>query len=507
MAQAKAPILQELSIASSKADDNGSAETVAYLNNGRQLLLSNSGANSGAHSGANGSVDVYSIKDPAKPEFKRTLKLDGPVQSVAARNNLIAVAVANPIITKPGKVVFFGRGGETLASFDVGALPDMVTFSPDGNMLLVANEGQAKDGIDPEGSISIIHLKDGLANAEVETLRLNKWDGKEEELRFAGIRIFPGKICSRDFEPEYITVAPDSSVAWVSLQEANAVLEIRLEDRHLELLPCGMVDFNSPQTAIDPSDQDGKTELRPVPVRGMRMPDALACFTIRNAHYIVTANEGDARDEDMRVADLPLDPKAFKSDLSASNQIGRLVVSSLDGDLNKDGMYERLHAYGSRSFSVFHCAPGIGSWSLVFDSQNQFERITLDQNPKHFNADNTVTTTGKTKADMRSDNKGPEPEAACIGRIGNRTYAFIGLERAGGIMMYDVTVPTQTRFITYVNDRHHLGPEDIDFISAEDSPDGKPLLAVAHEISGEVVLYRINAPKDASTLVDEIKSR
>ncbi|HFG8782290.1 TPA: hypothetical protein ACGIZR_001824 [Corynebacterium striatum] len=64
------------------------------------------------------------------------------------------------------------------------------------------------------------------------------------------------------------------------------------------------------------------------------------------------------------------------------------------------------------------------------------------------NADNE-----SAEFDDRSDNKGPEPEALAIGKVGDKTYAFVGAERLGGIFVYDVTDPANAKFTTYVNNR------------------------------------------------------
>jgi hypothetical protein len=123
--------------------------------------------------------------------------------------------------------------------------------------------------------------------------------------------------------------------------------------------------------------------------------------------------------------------------------------------------------------------------------------------PSHFNADNTENT-----FDSRSDDKGPEPEALTVGVAYGRTLAFIGLERHGGIAVYDVTNPATPALLDYVNNRNFsanlendavkttpaardLGPEGLIFISAANSPNGKPLVVAANEISGTTTIYEI----------------
>ena len=114
----------------------------------------------------------------------------------------------------------------------------------------------------------------------------------------------------------------------------------------------------------------------------------------------------------------------------------------------------------------------------------------------HHNADNE-----SAEFDDRSDNKGPEPEALTIGTVGDRTYAFIGAERVGGIFVYDVTDPANSSFVTYVNNRDFstdesaaagdLGPEGFAFVDKADSPNGEYLLIVGNEVSGTTTVYSV----------------
>ncbi|MFC4309716.1 choice-of-anchor I family protein [Steroidobacter flavus] len=251
---------------------------------------------------------------------------------------------------------------------------------------------------------------------------------------------------------------------------------------------------------LDASDRDSAINIRNWPVFGMYQPDSIASFNIGKITYLVTANEGDARDwpgfaEESRVSALTLDPVAFPNaaDLQKAGNLGRLNVTKTLGDANGDGLYEKLYTLGGRSFSIWK-ANGI----QVFDSGSDFECITAASNPAFFNASNDDRT-----FDSRSDNKGPEPEGLAVGTVGERRYAFIGLERTGGVMTYDITNPHVPVFVGYTNNRDFsvdpynapaagdLGPEGLLFIDAKDSPTGLPLLVVANEISGTVTLYKL----------------
>lgn len=366
---------------------------------------------------------------------------------------------------------------------------------------------------DPLGSVSIIDVSSGAASATVETIHFTEFDGLEPELIARGVRLFPGKSFSQDAEPEYIAVSPDGTTAMVTLQEANAfaILDIATSS-FTDILPLGAKDHSLPGHGLDPSDRDGGINIGNWPVFGLYMPDAIASYEVGGMTYYITANEGDDRgdaDEDpwgdaVRLKDIG-DPLSFNRgsglSLDASfdpsllddDKLGRLTISSLDGDIDGDGELEEIYAYGARSFSIWDA-----NGSLIFDSGDDFEQITAAAYPDNFNASND-----ENDAEGRSDNKGPEPEAVTTGVINGRTLAFVGLERIGGIMVYDVTDPTKPVFQQYVNNRDFsedpengnpgdLGVEDIKFIPAADSPNGAPLVITSNEVSGTVSVFQIS---------------
>ncbi len=876
--------------------DEGGAEIVAHDPVTQRLFITN---------GNDETVDVIGIADPASPAKLFTLVFPAPFQnlaptSVAVKDGIIAVAVPADPQTDPGHVLFFDTAGTFQNSIEVGALPDMLIFTPDGQKVLVANEGEPGDGIDPDGSVSIIDISSGVGSATLETATFTEFNGREAELQARGVRLFPGKQTAEDVEPEYIAVSPDGATAFVTLQENNAfgVIDIAaaavedivplgvkdhaagpphletidltdmlpdlgttaagqtlklgglsglwydgttadgtrqfwtvpdrgpnpdtidgerpfalpdyqarlhkievaadgstrftdtllltreeggvrvpitgisnnasdeppvdifgntvdfdtfggdlegvardgtgnfwlvdeyrpaiykvapdgvLIDRYVpdgtaalvgadagdygsETLPedyasrrpnrgfeavavdpdedivyafiqtplanpdretsdnsdvvrilgidgatgqpvseyvyllegsdfrdsivdkigdavyagdgtffvierdsstetfgkkfifkvdlkgatnlldagarslpsgeileqqtaddladlgihavnkvkvlnlpsigylagdkpeglalledgtlavlndndfsltgeldtttgaVGVVEPTSPTVlgfitfddtnGLDASDEDGAINIQNWPVYGMYMPDAVASFEVDGETFYVTANEGDARDEDARVDDLDLDPEAFPNaaELQADETLGRLEVSTIDGDIDGDGDYDQLFAYGSRSFSIWD-----RYGNLVYDSGDDFEKTIAERIPDYFNSDNDEST-----FDTRSDAKGPEPEGVTVGVIDGTPYAFIGLERVGGAATYDVSDPANPRFVGYDNNRDFtadpetpkagdLGPEGLAFIAPDDSPNGEPLLVVANEVSGSTTLFR-----------------
>jgi len=461
-------------------------------------------------------VDVLDINDPAAPTKIATIDVSavGPVvNSVAFHDGLIAVAVEAPAKTSPGKVVLLDSGFNVLSIIPVGALPDMVTFSPDGRWVLVANEGEpntynnfgsATNGpsVDPEGSISVIDLSTGVTTPTVRTASFTAFNSATLD---PSIRIYgPNATVAQDLEPEYITISDDSTTAWVTLQENNALATVDIGSATVTRLDgLGFKDHNLPGNGLDASDQDGGINIRPWPIKGIYNPDSIGHYKYKGQTYLVMANEGDTRDwpgfrEDVRLSTRNLDPIAFPTgaDLKRTNNLGRLAISNVDGDTDGDGDLDVIYSYGARSLSI-RTATG----ELVWDSGDQLEQITAALLPDIFNASH-----GNNLLDNRSPAKGPEPEGLAIGKVNGRTLAFIGCERIGGVAVYNVSDPFAPQFEDYVNTRlvvnpfnfataGDLGPEGLAFIAAEDSPNGQPLLVVAHEISGSTVIFQVGIDK------------
>lgn len=454
------------------------------------------------------SIDIVDFSDPAQLTLAGSLDVAafGVPTSVAARDGLIAASVAPVSKRDRGTVVFLDSEGRQLTTVAVGHEPDMLTFSPDGRWLVVANEGEpeADYSFDPVGSISRIDVSAGAASVtadRVVTFGFESFNDRRGELD-PSVRIFgPGASVAQDLEPEYITISPDSQTAWVGCQENNCVAIVDLATPAVtRIIGLGFKDHSQPGNGLDASDKDGGIHIRPWPVRGMYQPDGMACWTAGDTTYVLTANDGKDRDtsgfsERTRIKDVPLDPTAFPDadELQRPENLGRLRVTKSLGDTDGDGRFEELYSFGGRSFSIW-----TADFEQIFDSGDQFERITAAQLPAHFNSDHE-----SHNFDNRSDAKGPEPEGVAIGRIGEAVYAFIGLERVGGVLVYDVTDPQSPVFETYANPRDvtadagaetggDLGPEGVLFISAEDSPNGRPLLVVAHEVSGTIVVFEIS---------------
>lgn len=541
-----------------------------------------------------GRVDVLDLSQPAQPTKVGEIAAEGVlagavVNSVAVHKGVVALAIEAPVKTDPGRVALYrAKDLSLIGSVTVGAQPDMLSFTPNGKQLLVANEGEPSDDYqtDPQGSVSVIDVS-RPASPSVRTAGFGAFNGQAAALRAKGVRLYgPDASVAQDLEPEYIAIDEDGKTAWVTLQENNALARLDIARATItDIVPLGSKDHGKAGNELDASDADGKTiNIRAWPgVRGLYLPDAIAAYKTKGRHYLVTANEGDARAwgednaaywagdasqgfvEEFRVKhlvnrngwsgragdDLPpqlnalaagglLNPSTFgycgavdgnPGNCRADDQLGRLNITWTMGyRTHPDGspmmfsaagvpdaggnrlMYDQLYSYGARSFSIWD-----DKGQLVWDSGAEFEKFFASADCKlgtkrnipcadFFNSGHDE---GNAK-DSRSDAKGPEPEGIALGRIEDRTLAFIGLERMGGVLVYDITDPKAPKRLDYLNTRDEwlsnppelatagdLGPEGLTFIPAHQSPNGKPLLVVGNEVSGTTSVYQLKVERAA----------
>jgi DNA-binding beta-propeller fold protein YncE len=426
-------------------------------------------------------IDVLDFSNPSAPSVIANISVQsygGLVNSVAVNDGKLSAAIEAANKQEDGKVVVFDtKTYSEVAVIQVGALPDMVTYSPDGKFILTANEGEPNNAytVDPLGSVSIISVKNNYA---VTTLNFSSFSTQEAFLKTKGLRVFgPGASFGQDIEPEYIAVSDDSRTAWVTLQENNAIAKIDLNSKVVtNIFPLGFKNYNAPGNGIDPSDRPlGTVGFNNWPVYGMYQPDAIAVLMDKNTPYLFTANEGDAREyssfvEEVRTGSVLLDPAAFANGtaLKAATDLGRLNVTKTMGDVDADGDYDALYSLGARSFSVWNGLTG----DLLYDSKNELEMKA-----------NLIGAYD----DDRSDNKGVEPEGLAVGTVSKKKLAFVGLERADAIAIYDVSNPLQPRFLQILKSGD--APEGVLFISEHDSPNKRSLLVVSSENDGVVNVY------------------
>lgn len=479
--------------------DGGIAEIVKYNKDNQKMYLVN---------GAEQSVDIVSIVNMTsnnKTEFKIDTRLDitamgqthgfasGDITSIDINTNekIIAIAVQGATYKDNGSIVILNYEGKYINHFEAGVQPDMVTFSHDYKYLLSANEGEPREGyavaagvMDPKGSVTIIDIKKGVGKATAQTIGFDKFDSKEARAALVenGVLLKPNTAPSVDLEPEYISVSDNNHYAYVSLQEANSVATIDLKTQEIvSVKGLGFKDHNIEENVLD-ALKDGQVNLTTQNLYGTYMPDGIASQKIGGKQYIFTANEGDGREwGEYKDTGSYRFPGTFY-------KIDTLLNTEREG-LEADKTY----IYGSRSFSIWDA----DTMEQVYDSGSDFEKITGELYPDAFNSSNN-----KTELDSRSGKKGPEPEDIKVMKVNGKTFAFIGLERTGGIMMYDVTNIQNVKFHDYVNLRDFTGtdvvssgdlaPEGLCLVEAKDSPTGKPLMLVANEVSGNVRVFEIN---------------
>lgn len=232
-------------------------------------------------------VVALNASNPATPTLDFTIAMapyGGGANSVVVVPGGIAVAVQATIATDPGSVVFFDATGNFLSQVTTGALPDHVCVTPNGQKVLVANEGEPNTAytIDPLGTISIIDISGGIAtvtNANVTTLDFSAYT----PTMIPGVRIFgPGASVAQDMEPEYIAVSDDSQKAFVTCQENNAVVRIDLATNTIEQITAlGLKDHSLPGNGIDASDSPTGINIANWPVKGLYMPDAATAQSLQ----------------------------------------------------------------------------------------------------------------------------------------------------------------------------------------------------------------------------------
>ena len=480
------------------------------------------------------------------PTEQNSVQLAGPT-SLAVSGNWMAVAMPAADKATNGMVLFYNGLDTSSPTFvkavEVGNLPDMVTFTPDASKVLTANEGEPSGDytIDPEGSISIISIVDGTPSDTSINISFSDYNGKQADLEKQGMhfpnpsgRTINGSLISttvaQDLEPEYITTT--NEVAYITLQENNGLAIVDLSDNSVKVIGLGFKDWSEFQ--ID-GMEDGTVSFGQYDnLYGMYMPDTIASFQWKDANFLVTANEGDAReyffdtlntdgvqdedlcnaaggqdfDEDDGCLSYTEETQGRRLDYSPGSNLetiagddprdfdftafplGRLTVTNVLGDSDNNGEYEALYAYGARSFTIWDT-----NGLVVFDSGDDFERITASIHGNAFNNNND-----ENEGDSRSANKGPEPEALTVGQVGDKTYAFIGMERLGGIFVYDVTNPYDAKFVDYVINRDlteggdligDSAPEGMVFVDATNSPTGNALVIIGNEASGTVSVWQI----------------
>jgi hypothetical protein len=348
--------IEFLGVAHTGIYDQGAAEITAYDEETGVVLVTNASKNT---------LMKLDISNPVQPEWVDEVSLDsygGGLNSIDIHNGIVAVAVEAETQTDSGTVVFFDT--KTLSfshQVKVGPLPDMLVFTKSGT-LLTANEGQPNSSysIDPEGSVSVIFRATDKEQLTVQHADFSSFS--RTQLLQKGVRLSSmDENVGKDLEPEYITVDETHGVAYVSLQENNALGIIDIDNaRVTDIVALGEKDHSLEGHGFDASDRDGLVQIKSWPVFGLYMPDAIAGFEHADEFYIVSANEGDSREygsysDEVRVKDLSLDPTIFDASIKSNDQLGRLQVVApfRDEDVTDNGNVKKLYAFGTRSMSIW----------------------------------------------------------------------------------------------------------------------------------------------------------
>jgi DNA-binding beta-propeller fold protein YncE len=429
--------------------------------------------------------------------------------SVAVHGDMLAVSYEGAEDGLNGNVAFYslavdGSGATLTGTVEVGATPDMIKFTPDGSKLLVAIEAEpfttyANDPVsgaqgDAPGGISIIDT----ATMTETFAGFGAFDA--DALRAAGVRIKAGATAAADLEPEYIALSADGTKAYVTLQENNAIAVLDVATGAFEnVYALGIKDHSLPGNGMDTSDRDTGVNIRNVPVKGLYMPDGLASFEMNGKTYLVTANEGDAREYDAyadvgRLASANLDVDAFGgadalAELKKPENLGRLNISLVDGDSDGDGDIDVIHTLGGRSMSIWEV--GENGLTQTWDSGDMMERILAADFPALLN-------------DSRSDDKGPEPESVTVGMVDGKLYAFAVMERSHAVMAFRIDGPDQVTYAGVI-ETGAAEPEVVTFISAEDAPGGIPMLIAPNEGDGVTTGIQLSFPILGSEAADVLR--
>ena len=492
--------------------------------------------------GAKNTIDIVDISNVKKPKLIKIVSLTANgvtgIQSVAAKNGVVLVAAMMASKTDPGRIFVMDVNGKlrTADGIAVGALPDSVTISPNGKFAIVANEGEPTnycltngalpETTDPLGSVSIINLSSKTPTAT--TIDFKSYSERQNAITYAGGRIFgPNASVAQDLEPEYAAFSADSKFAFVTLQENNAVATVDVETGAIiNIVGLGVKNHNLFNAGLDSSDRDNKIDIVARNIQGMYLPDAIGTVDAGGNTYMITANEGDAREyacllggtdatkveaEDPRfadVADTTVDATFKGSTIAGRMKVTQFSPANISGEAIKSTTKVKdAFSFGTRSFTVWktNLNNGVFPADLVFDSGDAIERIIAQERPRFFNADWNTTTGFINAAESRSASKGPEPEGLAIGKAYGRTWMVLALERDNGLMLYDMTNPVKPMFRQYINtsipggdilvgSAGDVSPEGVLFLEAAQSPTGKPMVVVSYELSGTVAFFEVTAP-------------
>ncbi|XP_060075891.1 uncharacterized protein LOC132555559 [Ylistrum balloti] len=499
-------------------------------------------------------LHAYDISDPSNPTMiLKTMIMDVELLDVEFCGNHLLVSMDNLLNKENGMVKVYRRYDKMKQTLDVvhtitvGSLPDMILPTSDCQTIVVAVEAEAYYNgthfVDPEGAVGLINFQP-LQGAESKfsytRLDFKKFNTQWQDLVARGVRFVyreNNNSFSNDVEPEFITFSKDEKIAYVGLQENNAVAEVDIINEEIVAIhPLGYKNWTN--SKLDASDEDNAVNIRAWPVMGMYLCDSIKAIHLGDKSYLLTANEGDTKDysdipgaggfsEQSRVSHLAIaesseiakwaERNGFNGTLQSNDNLGRLSVSNLEGKVGNT--YDVLYAFGGRSMSIFDLA----TFDLVHDTGSEVEEMIAMEHLPMFNADGKQNDeiVSSTK-DSRSDNKGPEVEGVEAAQIGDTTLVFLGIERPGLIAVYSISdditslkfesmwtgITRSDETFSDLYDKRAISsvdPEDLRFVPTQHSPNGKPLLLSTGTVSGTVSILEVRGlSEDGKTLPDHL---
>ncbi|ESP05519.1 hypothetical protein LOTGIDRAFT_152377 [Lottia gigantea] len=485
-------------------------------------------------------LHIVDMENPRAPKIlmeHRFLQTDGKPRDVEVCNGRVAVSLSSPVEVYDGHVKFFTTYDRTTQTFSyqsqlpVGVHPDNIEFTNNCAKLVVANEGvHGKDPFnrfsDPEGSISIITIPTTGSPTE-RIAGFNQFNSRTDIRHvssFAPNNDIMTATLAQDIEPEYISISSDGKIAFVTLQENNAIAQVDLNSGVvININSLGSKDWSDLQ--LDTSDRDGGVHLRSYPIHGLYQPDVIKQFKVGKKTYLVTANEGAVRQytkevdgliwSDGVLADelgrgnllneIAINNATFVNELKTDSRLGRLRVSRIDGTT----LYglQKIYTYGGRGFSIWEA----GSYgSPVYDSGDEIEKKNAASLKTIFNTDCAAWTnqSPETLRDSTSDNMGPKLNAMDVKSSNGTLFMAVGSETMGSVYLYVVdksSITAELQTIKYdggtgdlwsdLYDNNMAGNayiSDIRIIPMSQSPTNQTLLYVLGGGSGSIAIYQFS---------------
>eukprot|EP00057_Strongylocentrotus_purpuratus_P031824 XP_785779.2 PREDICTED: mesenchyme-specific cell surface glycoprotein [Strongylocentrotus purpuratus] len=490
-------------------------------------------------------LQIIDYDNVEKPEIVYKHTIPERANDIAHCGRFVAYLLQGSDSQEPGTIHVYEKFNRQTQEFTkihervISSQPEMLTFTPDCRKILTADEGTAGDDaaeenfVNPEGMVSIIKIDGDFANPSFgfKAVNFNDFDERRQKYSNLGVRFpynghytnFTTQTLSQSVEPEYIAINPRDNVAYVNLQENNAIALLDLDTELIvEIVPLGNKSWANLQ--LDASDRDDAIKFQTGhDIKSFYMPDAIKYFEIDGVGYVATADEGsdldyrfdraywgDARrgesiHDDNQLASTV--SQALREALNDDLRLGRLEFSVTDGlSKTEEDKIEELFFFGGRGFSILRA----DDLTRVYDSGDEIERLIAEQYPLVFNSetypDRPESESPPDIADKRSDNRGPECETIEVGVVNGKTVVFLGVDRASVIAIYTVSADGQATyeslhrrggvnrtFAQLLEDRDlgDLDPKDMEFVPADRSPTDKPLLMVAGAASGTLSLYHV----------------